>query len=90
MSELWRRLPSPWLVLSIELAFAARRMHARTIAVSNASKCSFCLQSDFGLACRQLVGVEVALRRVFRNRSIGSRDRKRDRGTFRLAWSYCW
>ena len=50
MSELWRRLPSPWLVLSIELAFAARRMHARTSAVSNASKCSFCLQSDFGLA----------------------------------------
>merc|ERR1711939_137124 len=40
--KLWRRIPSPWL--SIELAFAAQRMHARTIAVSSTTKCYFALR----------------------------------------------
>merc|ERR1712093_687509 len=65
--ELWRRIPSPCLVLSIELAFAAQRIHARIIVVSNASKSLRCPQLDFGLVCRQLGTVDMALRRVFIN-----------------------
>ena len=57
--------PVALFVLSIELAFAARRIHARIIAVSYASKCLFCPQLDFGLACRQLGTADMALRRVF-------------------------
>merc|ERR1719310_54722 len=49
-----RRLPSLWLALSIEFAFAAHCMYARITAMSNATKCVACLQRTLGRSCRQL------------------------------------
>ena len=57
--------PVALFVLSIELAFAARRIHTRITVVSSVPKCLFCPQLDFGLACRQLGTADMALRRVF-------------------------
>merc|ERR1712072_780450 len=53
--ELLRRVPSLCLALSIELAFAAHCMHthARITAMSNATKCFLCLQSNLVCSCRQ-------------------------------------
>merc|ERR1711869_101233 len=49
-----RRIPSLCLVPSVELAFAARCMHARITAMTNATKCVVLPSEHLGRSCRQL------------------------------------
>merc|ERR1712093_743933 len=86
--ELWRRIPSPCLVLSIELAFAA--MHART---------QYCCFESVQVLILPSVGLRSRLSATWDSRfgitsrvhicSLGSRSRRRDRGMLMLAWAYC-
>merc|ERR1719393_1015335 len=57
--------PVALFVLSIELAFAARRIHTHYCCITRVQVFVFCPQLDFGLACRQLGTADMALRRVF-------------------------